>query len=269
MPANTPWTRELDKINRQLSAGKKLSRSGKADGQDLTDTDRKKLEAEKAKWLDRKEQAKDVKHDDRMKKIQEHTTAVGDDIKAHMTKEVDRVLANPSSSTDMATSEGRALIKKRAQAALQAVQQAEKKAKKQTQKEDNPFKGDTVTYHDELYIVDESFYGLHEAKQGKTKQYRLLLLEDVERVNTSMKAAMSGTGSRLMRRRSTRTRSSSTRPSSISSSPTLSRRASSYRQSEASERSQRVGQERSPAKSAAKARARSASRSTSPWKVAR
>ena len=92
MPANTPWTRELDKINRQLSAGKKLSRSGKADGRDLTDTDRKELEANKAKWLDMKEKAKDVKHDDRMKKIQEHATAVGDDIKLHVTKEIDRAL---------------------------------------------------------------------------------------------------------------------------------------------------------------------------------
>ena len=78
MPGNTPWTDHLDKISRQLLAGKKLSASGKATGRDLTDKDRERLEAEKAKWLQMKDQAKDAKHDNRVKKIQEHTTAVGD-----------------------------------------------------------------------------------------------------------------------------------------------------------------------------------------------
>jgi len=153
-----------------------------------------------------KEQAKDAKHDLRVEKIQAHTSAVGSDIKEQIIKEsteqnkkLDRILANQgaSSSTDMTTPEGRALVKKRALADMQAVRRAEKKAKKEAKKEDGLFKGDEVTYQGRQYIVDESFYGLYEAKQGKAKQYRLLLLEDVERFNASLKAATAGTGSRL------------------------------------------------------------------------
>ena len=53
----------MDKINRQLHSGRKLTKSGKADGQELKDTERQKLEADKAKWLDMKEKAKNDKEE--------------------------------------------------------------------------------------------------------------------------------------------------------------------------------------------------------------
>ena len=151
----------MDKINRQLHSGRKLTKSGKADGQELKDTERQKLEADKAKWLDMKEKAKNDKHDERMNNINSHTTTVGADVKRHITNEMGK-FAN-----------------------------SQKRTKKEQQKSDNPFKGKTVTYQEKEYIVDESFQGLRQDRAGKTWQYRLLLKEDVEAFNATMKAAMS------------------------------------------------------------------------------
>ena len=77
----------MNKVRRQLKAGKKLTRSGKTDGADLTTRDRERLEAEQAAFLEMKEKAKDRKHEERIQKIKSHTSSVGEDMKQHVTKE--------------------------------------------------------------------------------------------------------------------------------------------------------------------------------------
>ncbi len=77
----------LCKVRCQLKAGKKLTSSGKADGADLTTRDRERLEAEQAAFLEMKEKAKDRKHEERIQKINSHTSSVGEDMKQHVTKE--------------------------------------------------------------------------------------------------------------------------------------------------------------------------------------
>ena len=47
---------------------------------------------------------------------------------------------------------------------------ATRKTRKDEQKADNPFKGDTVTYQEKQYIVDESFQGLREDRGGQIWQ---------------------------------------------------------------------------------------------------
>ena len=84
---------DLNKINRQLKSGKTLR------GIDLDKTPgkREKLEEEKAAILAKMQEAKDRRHDERMKAIMEHTAAIGEkttkDVNSHSTAESDRVIS--------------------------------------------------------------------------------------------------------------------------------------------------------------------------------
>ena len=126
MPANTEWTGKLSKISLQLAAGKKLTNSGKANGRDLTDKDREQLEAEKAKWLQVKANAKDAEHDERMKNINSHTTQVGADVQEHVTNELARQT-------------------QQLKEAMASLANPRKRTKQEQKKAYNPFKGGTVT----------------------------------------------------------------------------------------------------------------------------